>query len=138
MLPVTRGQPFAVNSLVYSGRGAWFGYSIKNAHATDTSLITFYDGIATTGVPIGFVDVPAGRTEVSFPSGAAVRTESGLFIGFAGGTPTIVPYYLTETRLLDGLALFDDGDHNLDSVGLLKFITWLDDHGLSLAGFGDQ
>lgn len=132
MIPACRAYPYAANSLVYSGRGLWFGYSIKNVHATDTALVTFHDGLATGAPVLGYVEVIAGRSENQFPSGAAVRTESGLFIEIAGGTATVVPYFLTQTRAVEGIALYDDVDVGYTPPGLLKWLTWLQENGYDL------
>lgn len=126
MLPATRAYPYTVNTQVYTGRGLWFGYSIRNVHDTAPTLLTFYDGLGTGGVIIGVDEVPAGTAKVEFPSGAAVRTESGLFVGLSGGTPTVVPYYLTQTRLIEGLALIDDPDRNLDELALARLMAWVE------------
>lgn len=137
MIPACQAYPFASSSLVYSGRGLWFGYSVKNVHATDTALITFRDGIGTGAKEIGFAECLAGRSENAFPSGASVGTEQGLFVQIAGGTATVVPYYLTLTRLIAGLALYDNADTNLSGTGLLHYIEWMTDHGFDLPTLTD-
>lgn len=132
MIPACQAYPFAVSSLVYSGRGLWFGYSIKNVHATDTALVTFRDGVSTAAKEIGYAECIAGRSENAFPNGAAVGTEQGLFVQIAGGTATVVPYYLTLTRLIAGLAVYDNADTDVNGMGLLHYLTWLADHGYDL------
>lgn len=132
MIPACRGYPYTANAQAYSGRGLWFGYSIRNVHATDATLITFRDGGATSAPAIGLVECLAGRSENQFPSGAAVRTESGLFIEIAGGTATVIPYYLTQTRAVEGIALYDDIDVGYTPPGLLQWLTWLQDNGFDL------
>lgn len=126
MLPACRAYPYTVSTLAFSGRGLWFGYAIKNAHATAAATVNFYDGLGTGGVLIGCELVPAGTSKVEFPSGASVRTESGLYLEISGGTATVVPYYLTQTRLLEGLALMDDPDRNLDELALARLMVWVE------------
>jgi hypothetical protein len=126
MLPAARACPFTADSLVYSGRGLFFGYSIRNTHATVTATVDFYDGTSTAGVLIGSVDCLAVRSENVFPSSAAVRTEAGLYIDGASATCTVIPYYMTQTRLMDGLTLFDDEDRNLDELGLARLMAFLE------------
>jgi hypothetical protein len=132
MLVATRGQPFTVDALVYSGRGLWFGYSVKNAHATAVRSVDFYDGVAATGVLIGSVSVPALTSVCVMPGAAAVRTESGLFMDLSGDSTTVVPYYMTQTRVVAGVTLLDDEDRNTDGFGLLRLIDLLDRNGLAL------
>lgn len=137
MIPACRAIPYTANALVYSGRGLWFGYSIQNAHATDSTVVTFYDGVGTGGVKIGVVEVPGVSSGISFPNGAAVATEQGLFVGFSGGTPTIIPYYLTQTRLTDALALYDNDVAGVSPLGLLHVLEWLNDHGYEMPNLTD-
>lgn len=137
MIPACRAIPYTASALAYSGRGLWFGFSVLNAHATESTVVTFYDGVGTGGVKIGFAEVPGVSSATEFPNGAAVATEQGLYVGIAGGTATVVPYYLTQTRLTDALALYDHEVQGVGPMGLLHLLTWLQEHGYDLPDLTD-
>lgn len=138
MLLAARAQPYTAAAQVYTGRGLWCGYAIKNTHATAAGLVDFYDGASTSGVLIGTVAVAAGDSKTVFPTGATIRTESGLFLNPAGGTLTVVPYYLTQTRWLTGLAVTDDEDRNTDGYGAVRLLSWLEEHGMEVVFRADD
>lgn len=133
MIPACRTLELTANGLVYSGRGLWFGYSIDNTAADADATVQFWDGIKSSSVLIGSVTVPMGASAIEFPSGAAVRTEAGLFVSGATSDTLVIPYFLTQTRLLDGLALYDDDTRGVDGFGLLRLGAWLDEHGYAFA-----
>lgn len=137
MIPACSTLAYTASSLVYSGRGLWFGYSVRNVHADTATLVTFHDGTSTSAPIIGVEEVPFGTAKVQFPNGASVKTESGLFVELSGGTPTCTPYYLTQTRLTNALALYDNDVQGVNPEGLLHLLTWLSDHGYELPDLTD-
>lgn len=137
MIPACQAYPQTASGLVYSGRGLLFGYSILNAHATASSVVTFHDGVSASSKVIGFAECLAVRTENALPNGAAIGTEQGLFVEIAGGTATVVPYYLTLTRLVESLAVYDNVDTDVNRNGLAHFLEWLTEHGFDLPTLTD-
>jgi len=122
MIPACRTLELVADGLVYSGRGLWFGYSIDNTGNSDDATVQFWDGVADSTVLLGSVFVPKGTSAIEFPSGASVRTEAGLFVSGAGADTIVVPYFLTQTRLVAGLALYDDETRGVDLFGLARII----------------
>lgn len=122
MIPAAQTTAYTADSLVASGRVLLVGYSIYNAHATDATLVQFRDGATTSAEQRLVVSVPAGASSVVMPGNGAIDFERGLFVDVTGGTPTVIPQYVTTTRIASMLALYDNATRDLDDIGLIKLM----------------
>lgn len=130
MIPACRTLELDADGLVFSGRGLWFGWSIDNTGGSDPVDVQFWDGLKGSSVLLGSVNVTNADTDNEFPNGAAVRCETGLFVTGASASCIVVPYFLTQTRLLDGLALYDDDTRGVDQWSLMRLLAWFAAHNI--------
>lgn len=131
MLPAALTTAYTVDSLVTTGRLLLLGFSIDNAHASEDCVVNFRDGAGTGAESRLVVRVKALSSKENTFGNGAIAFERGIFVDVTGGTPTVIPQYLTETRVLDILAMFDNGTRDADQFGLARLMMWLDEH------FGD-
>lgn len=122
MIPAAQTTAYTADALVASGRVLLVGYSIYNAHATDTCIVNFRDGAVNTAESRLVVAVPALLSKEGLPGNGAIDFERGLFIDVTAGTPTVIPQYVTTTRIASMLALYDNATRDLDDIGLIRLM----------------
>lgn len=131
MLPAALTSVYTADALVDSGRVLLVGYSIYNAHATDTGTVVFRDGTTTSAEARLVVACKALESQVVFASNGAINFERGVFVDVTGGTLTVIPQFITATRIVEHLALYDNATRDVDDVGLMKLASWMFDAALT-------